>query len=237
MFDRTQSTRDRRPSTQNGGTITQHGERSNPRRQPADLVQAVGSTTGLQPWRRVFHCLTGTTVVVLVELGGMARPTVLALLAAGTIAALALDWVRLTRPNVNLAFFKFFRTLASPRETRKIASSTWYAVGVFLVFLLAPREMFAPAVLVTAFADPAASIAGRLAGKHHFGSKSIDGSSAFFLVAASVMAPFVGIVPALAAAVVVTVLEAAPLGMDDNLATPLAAAGVIWAAETVFGLS
>ncbi len=192
------------------------------------LGDIVRRTEGVQPWRRAFHAFWGVALVVWVEYGGLDVGGDLLVLGVGIVACLALDWVRLRRHDANVLFFRSFRALASPREARGIASSTWFLMGVFATLLVVPPHLFAPAVLVLAFADPAASVVGRLWGRRRLGKGSWEGTGAFFLVAFAVMAPFVGVTVALVAAAAVAAFEVLPTGIDDNLTLPVVAGLALW---------
>ena len=197
-----------------------------------DFTRVVRNTEGLQPWRRVFHATCGLMVVALVEYGGLGRAINLLILGGGAVASLTLDWVRLRFPDANFIFFRWFAALASPREARRIASSTWFLMGVCMTLLIAPAHLFAPAVLVLAFADPAASVVGRLWGRHSLGKGSWEGTTAFFLVACLVTFPFVGLPGALVAAGVVAIFEVLPTGIDDNLTVPVVTGLALWLVES-----
>lgn len=197
-----------------------------------DFKSAVRSTEGLQPWRRVFHATVGLAIVAIVEYGGFGQSTILLLLGAGIVACLILDWVRLSVPNANFVFFRWFAALASPREARGIASSTWFVGGVFATLLMAPSHIFAPSVLVLSLADPAASVVGRLWGRHSLGKGSWEGTVTFFLVASIVMFPFAGLPGALMAACIVAIFEILPTGIDDNLTVPVVTALALWLVES-----
>lgn len=193
---------------------------------PAELTALVRSTEGIQPWRRVLHALNGiVTALVLVFL----LPGREALLVLGGLLLflLAMDFLRLRNPQANLLFFRWFRVLASPREESRVASSTWYTVGVFLAVLLFPRAAVIPAILVLALADPAASVLGRRFGRRPLGKGSMEGSATFALVAFLVLWPFVGPIPAALGALSAAAVEVLPLGLDDNLTVPLTVAGVL----------
>ena len=206
---------------------------SNPARRPAgDFKSLVRSTEGLQPWRRVFHVACGLAIVAIAEYGGFGQSITLALLGAGIVACLILDLIRLNVPNANLVFFRWFAALASPREARGIASSTWFLCGVFATLLIAPSHLFTPSVLVLSLADPAANVVGRLWGRHSLGTGSWEGTVTFFLVASVVTFPFVGLPSALMAACVVAVFEVLPAGIDDNLSVPVVTALVLWLVES-----
>lgn len=198
-----------------------------------DLKSAVRSTEGLQPWRRVFHAVFGLAIIAIVEYSGFGQSINLLLLGAGIVACLLLDWVRLRVPHANFVFFRWFAALASPREARGIASSTWFLCGVFATLLIAPSHLFTPSVLVLSLADPAASVVGRLWGRHSLGKGSWEGTVTFFLVASVVTFPFVGLPGAVMAACVVATFEVLPTGIDDNLTVPVVAALALWLAESV----
>ncbi len=205
--------------------MARHAERSG----DAALDDAVRRTEGVQPWRRMFHMGCGVGMAVLVHRMGPDSAVPAASLAGALGAALLLDWVRLRSRAANTAFFRWFSALASPREARGVASSTWFLTGALAVLVVAPHRVFAPALLVLALADPAASVVGRLWGKRRLGKGSWEGTGAFFLVAAAVLTPFAGLPGALASALVVAVAEVLPSGIDDNLTVPLATALALWA--------
>lgn len=187
----------------------------------SEFDKAVRETEGVQPWRRLFHAVGGLALIAFVHFTGPESALALAGMSGGVAAALALDWARLRFEGVNTVFFRVFSGLASPREATGIASSTWYLVGALAVLLLAP-QLFVPAMLVLAFADPAASVSGRLWGKRPLGKGTWEGTCVFFLVAAAVLTPIVGFPGALVAAAAAATFEVLPTGLDDNLVVPLA---------------
>ncbi len=192
-----------------------------------ELHDVVERTRGLQPWRRVFHALSGLTVVFVPALMGWTRGTVIALLVGGLFAQLALDVVRLRSVRVNRAFFTMLSGLASPREARGIASSTWYTLGALVAFVLYPPSIAAGAVLLLALADPAAAVVGRLAGRRPLGKGTVEGTTTFWLVGSAVLAPFVGWGHAVLAALVAGVAEILPGLVDDNLVIPVVAGAAL----------
>lgn len=192
----------------------------------------VGRTQGVQPWRRVFHAAAGVALAATGHWVGADSTGFRLVLAGGLVVAFAIDAIRLRFPTANAAFFAWFRVLASPREVRGVASSSWYAAGALAVALFAPAH-FVAAMLVLALADPAASVVGRLWGTRPLGKGSWQGSAAFMVVAAAVLTPLVGVPTALAAAAVAAALEVLPVGIDDNLTTPLAVAVALSLGESI----
>ena len=191
------------------------------------LSEAVGKTEGLQPWRRVFHAVNGTVVVLALTVFHLEVSTVVAFLGVVVGFAVVLDALRLFDPKLNVLFFRTFSSLASPREARKIASSTWYALSAFLVLMFLPQTYAVSGILVLALADPAASVVGQRWGTTPFLAGTVRGSTAFLLVAFLALLLFVPWKPALVTAVVTAVVEAAPIKLDDNLIVPITVAGVL----------
>lgn len=183
----------------------------------------------MQPWRRVFHAASGVGLALAAHWAGAESFEVRAALAVGTAASFCVDALRFRFPGANAAFFRWFRVLASPREARGPASSSWFLAGALAVSLAAPAY-FVPSLLVLALADPAASVVGRLWGRHALGAGSWEGSAAFFVAAAGVLVPWAGLPGGLLVAGAATAAEAAPWRIDDNLTTPLAVAAALWAA-------
>lgn len=194
-----------------------------------DDVEALAARTrGFQPWRRAFHAGNGIILACLPGMSGLPRPAVLASLAGVLVLLVAFDVARLRVPRLNALFFRLFPSFASPREVRRVASSTWFVLGVLLAYALFPWHVAVPAVLVLALADPAAGVLGRYAGRHRVGKGTLEGGLAFLLVALAVLTPSAGWAPALVVAAGVTLVELLPWRLDDNLTIPVAAAAFLW---------
>jgi dolichol kinase len=191
------------------------------------ISELIEKTEGMQPWRRVFHASNGTILVLALLLLPIPDSVVFSALGALLAALAFLDVVRLTRPAVNRVFFKAFSLLASPREAKKVASSTWYLVGVFLALLLFPRTAALAGILTMALGDPAAAVVGGKYGRRKLGKGTLEGSITFALVAFGIQALFVPWPVAVAAALVTAAVEALPWAVDDNLSLPLVASGVV----------
>jgi dolichol kinase len=197
--------------------------------QPADLPfrELVRRTDGPQPWRRVFHATNGIILVLALKTLPVGHWTALGLLGAAFAVMALVDWVRLGSPRLNSLFFRTFPALVSPREASKVASSTWYALGVILALLLFPRQEALAGILVLALADPAAGLVGRRWGRWPFGAGTLEGSAAFVAVAFVVILPFAPWWAALSAAVVAALVERTPWSVDDNLTVPVTVAAVL----------
>jgi dolichol kinase len=189
-----------------------------------EFDELVGRSAGLQPWRRVFHAANGAMLAYGPGALGLTRAATVLLLVGLTGALFAMDVARLRAPGLNTLFFRAFPSLVSPREAAGIASSTWYAVGALLVWAFFPAPVAMASILVLALADPSASVLGRLVKSPRVGTGSVFGCCVFWTVASVILAPVAGLVPALAVAAGVMVVESLPWKVDDNLAVPLATA-------------
>ena len=111
--------------------------------------------------------------------------------------------------------------------SEKIASSTWYVLGVLLVFAFFPERIALASTLVLAVADPVGNLVGRTVGTRPFGTGTWEGTTG--LVAASFLAAviFVPVVHAGVAALAVGIAETREWRYDDNLTVPVTAAIVL----------
>lgn len=191
------------------------------------LEELVAGSAGPQIGRRLFHAVLGVLFAAGIYFAPSRDVALVALLAL-LAGQLVLDIVRLTFTPVNVFFFRLLRPFVTPREHRKVASSTWYVLGIALAVALFPREIAVPAVLVLAVADPSASYLGRRFGRTPVGTGSLLGLGVFVVVAFIAMTGFVGPWRAFAAALVTAAAEVLPWPVDDNLTVPLTAAAVMW---------
>ena len=216
-----------RPATSTPAANSASAEKSTLR----DLSSLIARTEGIQPWRRLFHACNGVVLALLPGLIGLERAATVALYAAGTLAAFGLDAVRLRAPGVNRWFFAVFNRLASPREARGAASSSWYALGITLSMALFPLEIARAAILVLGLADPAASVIGRIWGRRPLGKGSWLGSTVFLLVATGVLwvaLPGVPLALLGLTALTAALAEVFVPRLDDNLIIPLVTGGMLW---------
>ena len=169
----------------------------------------------------------GLSVALAVSFLEPTRTVLLVVLTVALAGSLAGDVLRLRYPILNVLFFRAFRPLASPREERAVASSTWYVVGLILVAGLFPLDTFVPAVLVLALADPAASYAGRRWGTKRVGKGSVLGLVVFVAVGAAVLLGWTSPGRAAVTALAAGLIEVTPWRLDDNLTIPVAVAAAL----------
>lgn len=203
--------------------------------QPATFEALVARTRGLQPWRRVFHATFGLLFAGLLHFLAPERLLAAGVLGGLTAALLAADLVRLRWPAANRLFFLALRPFASPREATGIASSTWFVGGCAATVALFPLDVAVPAIVVLAVADPLASYLGWRWGRRRFGTGTVEGAVVFLAAAFGVLVPFVGVGAAGAAALAVTLAEAAPWPVDDNLTIPVVTGALLWGLSVFLG--
>ena len=121
--------------------------------------------------------------------------------------------------------------IATPRDLRNLNSSSWYMIGCTLAIALFDAPAAVAGILVLAVGDNAASIVGRLWGRHRIGDKSVEGTAAFLVVGWLVGLPFGSPVAALGAAVFGALAELFIPKLDDNFTIPPLAAAGFWLAS------
>lgn len=196
------------------------------------LESLVDRTTGLQPARRLFHMANGVVIASVLAWSPVPRSWAVWILGAVLAGLVTMDVVRLTTPRANALFFKAFRHLASPREAKGLASSTWYTLGVLLAVALLPREAAITGILVLALADPSASYVGRRWGRRPFLGASLEGTLIFVGVAFAILAPRHGFLVAAVAAPAAALVERYSWPVDDNLTIPVASAAAVLLLES-----
>jgi dolichol kinase len=192
-----------------------------------------GCRAGTQPWRRLFHAVNGVLLGTAIHYLPLASLTVAAILGGVFSVLLLADVVRLTQPRANELFFRVFGPLASPREARGLASSTWYTLGVALAVALFPRGAAVSAVLVLGLCDPGASYVGRRWGRRPLLGGTLEGSAVFVCVAALVLVLRHPLPAALPAALIAALAELLSWPLDDNFTIPIACAAALTSLEAL----
>jgi dolichol kinase len=148
-----------------------------------------------------------------------------ALAAAILVASGVVDLARNCWPGLNRLLWRLLPTTFRPWESRGVLGSTWLALGILVTLLLFGRDAGGTAVLFLVWGDPAAELVGRRVG-HPGQGKTWAGSLGCF--GACLLAALVGVAwgglgagPALAGALVATLVERWPPPPDDNLWMPI----------------
>ena len=191
------------------------------------LEQPVVVTEGFQPFRKLFHAKNAAIISAALLLLDLSKTQASFVLGSIFLVLFVGDLIRLNAAWANEMFFRVFRGLASPRDAKGVASSTWYALGVFLVVAFAPMHIAISAILVLGFCDPVASYVGVRWGRRPFLGGTVEGSAAFVIVAASILLFRHPPTIALSVAVVAGLMERRSWPLDDNLTVPVVCAALL----------
>jgi dolichol kinase len=161
------------------------------------------------------------------------------LLAGATLVALSVELARWRSTGFAHRFRRAVGPMLRDGETRRLTGATTLAIGYTVAATAFPVGPALAGILVAGLADPAAALAGRRFGRRRWRSgKSLEGSTAFLLVAFLLVLSVPGIGAAYAAlvALLATAAEAAPLPIDDNIYLPALTAAAVSAAPLLYGL-
>jgi phytol kinase len=183
--------------------------------------------------RKLAHVLAGIGAVLLPAF--LSYPEI-ALVSVGLIIGMAVSMRR-----------QIFKSVHGVDRTTY--GELYFPLGMALCALLFPDVLlYTYAMLVIGISDALASLVGQRYGKREFNllgshSKSYAGSGAFFVSAVIIgLLLLAGLTPlpilaagfiSIVAAAVLTMVEAACTKGLDNLAVPLAAGGLLWAAQYI----
>ena len=181
--------------------------------------------------RRIFHLLAATATTLL----SLAIPEhiYMPVLAGGAVGSLALDAGRVRLGVLNRLFLRLFGPILKQSEATEITGATWFLIAAFFAFYFYGPTVAVAVLLFVALGDPAAALVGVRAPGPRWRDKSLGGSVAFLAVALGAWAIFCAAGygawswAVVIGAVVAAVTELAPLPLDDNLAVPLIAGGVM----------
>ena len=207
-----------------------------PPRRPTDPAAAVIRRTRAKPHnvaRTVFHALSGLMWALLYEYV-LDRGPLSWVLAGCLVFFLTDDVMRRWFPERRSGFaVALFRLLSRASEASRMASSTWYTLGLIACVALLPKPACLIGILVLAFADPAAGLVGRrFGGPRLYRDKSVGGTAAFFVVAFAIVGaslaiqvPALALAPRLAAAAAIalasTLAELLGDHVQDNFSIPV----------------
>jgi diacylglycerol kinase (CTP) len=183
--------------------------------------------------RNVFHAMMGVTGVLMYQFV-LGRTAALAVMLCLLSVFGTLEITRRFSPRWNdFLVDRVFGIIARPHERHHVNGSTWFLIALVVIVFLYPKNVVIPAVLILSFADPAASVAGKLwGGRKIVHGKSYVGSLAFLAIAFCISLPFalavhsiaVGMLTAAAIALAGTLAELFITGIDDNFSIPIVCA-------------
>ena len=176
-------------------------------------------------WRRLFHAASGSVLPVLAIF--TTTEVMVALTAALSGLALALEGSRFLLPGFNRLAIRWLSPLLKTSERRAVTGATYIVLASLIAFLFFDKPVAIAALLFISLGDPAAALVGSRAPGPRLAGKSPLGSLAFLVVGASAASILmvtdvlehhwsVGLGAGIAA-----LTEFAPLRIDDNLTVPL----------------
>ena len=188
--------------------------------------------------RNVFHVAMGVVSIILCEF--LLSWTACVWVTSGVaLAAVVMETTRRYIPVWNDFLVKrVFGAISRPREMYRINGATWYTLAILTVLLAFPMRAAQLGVIILAFADPAATIAGKRWGRFRiWRDKTLVGAATFFATAWIIGFVFSVIVPggpvgancfilATVVALVGALAEVFTERLDDNFTIPVLCAGV-----------
>ena len=149
-----------------------------------------------------------------------------AIIVVGSLLAVALgvELLKAFLPAFRVIFVRIFSPMLRSQERRGgLTGATYYLIGSFLCILLFDKILAIVCLCFLTLGDLFAALIGKQWGRIKlFSRKSLEGSLACFVVCAAV-ALLMGFHPivAIAGALVATLIELLPTGVDDNVTVPL----------------
>jgi len=149
-----------------------------------------------------------------------------ATIAVGALLAIALgvELLKVLLPAFRAMFIRIFSPILRSQEQRGgLTGATYYLIGSFLCILLFDKTLAIVCLCFLTLGDLFAALIGKQWGRIKlFSRKSLEGSLACFIVCTAV-ALLIGLHPivAIVGALVATLIELLPTGVDDNVTIPL----------------
>jgi len=192
---------------------------------PSEFVQK-----GLIGWRLYLRPLAFLLILIYLKLE---KKIVLTFIGALTLFFLIPDLLRLISNQINRFFFVKVRKIYKEKEKTRFSSISLFLVSFFLTLLLFEQDIAIVAISFLIFGDFFSKIYGLRFGRTPFFEKTVQGSLAHLcacLMAGYILHPFVQIsLPIIfLGGLVASLVEALPLGIDDNLSVALISASVIY---------
>lgn len=149
-------------------------------------------------------------------------------LIALTLAAIAIDVVRIHDHRVRRFFSRFFGELIREHERFNLLGSTYLMIAALLAVEIFPQRVAAAALGFTILGDGLAALVGKGWGRRRFFNKTFEGAAGGLAACLGwgVFLGATGLLPwgmVLTGALVASLVELLPIPLDDNLGITLAA--------------
>ena len=176
--------------------------------------------------RKSIH-LSGLTLPVIYLF--LDKPKMLVLMGILTGFALVVELVKWGSPHFGEFFFRIFKPLLRRHERKgAMTGATYYLISAFLCILLFAKTLAIVCIFFMVLGDMAAALVGKKWGKTKLlGKKSLEGSTACFIVCTAIALVKFNPIIAIVGALVATIVELIPFPIDDNLTVPLISGAVM----------
>lgn len=150
-------------------------------------------------------------------------------LSVAIFIVICLEVLRFKVKKINIFFKNNFEGFYRQKETYKVSGLIWTLSGALLtVLIFSNKHIVLASFLYLVFADAAAALIGQAFGKHRtlFG-KTLEGSSACFIVCFIVGLFIFNLKFALIGAIIATLIEAIHWKLNDNFWMQIINAGIL----------
>lgn len=177
------------------------------------------------PWRTVMRPVA---VVLPIAYFYFDKSVLLWVIGGLCLPFLIMDLIRLASGKINIFFFDKIKFIYKSREKKRFSSITLFFLSMFLTILLFDKSIAIVAICFLIFGDLFAKFFGLEYGKIKiFGNKTLEGSIGHFVacfLVAFILSGYVGLPFSLlaVAAIFASLIEALPLGVNDNFTVSLA---------------
>lgn len=146
-----------------------------------------------------------------------------------------LDLLRLLIGRVNFLFFAKLKGFFKEKEKAKFSSMTLFLTAVFILYLVFPGNIASVAALFLIFGDLMAKVFGLIFGKTRFVTKTLEGTTAYFIFSLlagfifSLFTPLPFWILSIGALTAALVEPLSIFGIDDNFTVGLISGSVMYA--------
>ena len=167
------------------------------------------------------------------------------ILSVALTILVAIDVLRYYSKNFRNFYFRMLRHILRTFEQNDhqviFTGATYLMFSFLMMVVIFPKPIAISSLFVLVFCDSIAALIGRNFGQSKIGSKTIEGSIAFFftgiiviLLAPKLTAQFMEYFSAVSALLITTIVELLPLKLDDNITIPFTFAIIYYLTFKIF---